>query len=525
MKHTLLSAAVLAAAAGAAASQVAGTLQFDIGRAKRSTPYEPTVERMRRRNHLRTRAVDGTVSKALDNDYYLYYANVTVGTPGQSLRLQIDTGSSDIWFQSGENEVCQKSSDPCADSGIFEPDDSSTYSVVSSDFSIQYGDYSYAKGVYATETFTIGSASVTNLTVGVATDANATDGIMGIGYAGNEAIVASKGSSYEYNNLPDLLVSQGFIATRAYSLWLNDQEASTGSVLFGGIDRSKFSGELVSLPIDTYYGESSPTEFYVTLDGFGYTSDSKETQVSDSLDTAVLLDSGTSFCYVDSEIVAAIAKLTGAVYSSDVDGYVQTCDVMNVDASIDFYFSNLTIKVPIANIFYPLTDTAGEAITFTSGEAACQLSMMDNSDVGTSILGDTFLRAAYVVYDLDNAVIAMAQTKYNVTDTDIVAITGTIPASASATGSGASAVVSASASETGDSTKTSSVTASIIISGSSSSAANSSATSSSSSSDSTASAGAANTFLSASTGSVATRAILGSLAVVFVTVAGGVLVL
>src|ERR1700744_1162858 len=39
----------------------------------------------------------GTVSETLDNLETLYFANATLGTPGQPIRLPIDTGSSDLW--------------------------------------------------------------------------------------------------------------------------------------------------------------------------------------------------------------------------------------------------------------------------------------------------------------------------------------------------------------------------------------------------------------------------------------------
>lgn len=349
-----------------------------------------------------------------------------------------------MWFQSGENEVCQESDDPCADSGIFEPDESSTFDVISNDFSIQYGDHSYAKGVFASETFSIGGVTVSNLTVGVATDANATDGIMGIGYSSNEAIVSLKGSKAQYKNLPDLLKDEGLIATRAYSLWLNDEWSSTGTVLFGGIDRAKYDGDLVVMPIDKYSGETEPSEFFITLDGIGFTdTDGSETTVDQSLEEAVLLDSGTSFSYLSYTLQSSLAKIVGAQYNSRLEYYVQTCDVLNVDASIDFYFDDLTIKVPVRNLFVVATDEDDQPITFTTGEQVCLFTVLDNSDVGVSILGDSFLRAAYVVYDLDNNEIGMAQTKYNVTDSDIVAITDSIPARATGSAVALSSTVSA----------------------------------------------------------------------------------
>ncbi|KAK9323360.1 aspartic peptidase domain-containing protein [Lipomyces orientalis] len=421
-----LSSAIVAflAVSATAATADPRTVKFDIVREKRSSG-SINLFKHRHRHRLAKRAtnVSDTVQAILDNYDYLYYANVSVGNPGQALRLQIDTGSSDIWVQSGENAVCQESDDPCADTGIFEPEDSSTFSEKSNNFYIAYGDGSYARGVYASETFDIGGAAVENLTIAVATDANATDGIMGIGYPSNEAIVSVYGSAYQYKNLPDLLVEQGFIQSRAYSLWLNDLEASTGSILFGGVDRTKYSGNLVELPLDLYNGESEPTEFFVTLEGVGYTdTDGSEHEMVSNLGEPVLLDSGTSFSYVPIGVLRAITNAISASYSSELGYYVQSCTVTSVNASIDYYFDGVTIKVPLNEILYPAITTSGRQLTFTNGQPVCLLTVTTSDDIGVSILGDTFLRSAYVVYDLDNHVIALAQTIFNETESDIVAI-------------------------------------------------------------------------------------------------------
>ncbi|KAK9239400.1 aspartic peptidase domain-containing protein [Lipomyces kononenkoae] len=411
-----------------AASAEAESVQFDIARQKRS-PGTIDLFKHRHRHRLAKRAtsVSHTVQEILDNYDYLYYANVSVGTPGQKLRLQIDTGSSDIWVQSAQNEFCQESDNPCNETGIFQPQRSSSFSPISNNFYIAYGDGSYAKGEYAYETFDIGGASVKNLTIAVATDANATEGIMGIGYPNNEAVVSSYGSSYQYKNLPDLLVEQGFIQSRAYSLWLNDLEASTGSILFGGVDRAKYSGNLVQLPIDLYTGESQPSEFFITLDGVGYTNaDGSGNEVVSNMGEPVLLDSGTSFNYLPDGAFRAIANALSASYSVRLGYYVQSCTITSVNASIDFYFDSVTIKVPLKEILYPAITASGRQLTFSNGQPVCLVTVASNRDLGVSILGDTFLRSAYVVYDLDNNMVSLAQTVFNETKSDIVAIgTGT----------------------------------------------------------------------------------------------------
>ena len=61
---------------------------------------------------LRRRALsrrEDSVLVGLTNDEVegLYFANITVGTPGQTLGVQIDTGSSDVWVPSSTASICQ----------------------------------------------------------------------------------------------------------------------------------------------------------------------------------------------------------------------------------------------------------------------------------------------------------------------------------------------------------------------------------------------------------------------------------
>jgi|SRR5450432_211040 Eukaryotic aspartyl protease len=55
----------------------------------------------------------GTVQTTLGNEPLmgLYYANATIGTPGQEFSLQVDTGSSDVWVPSVSAPICQSTKD------------------------------------------------------------------------------------------------------------------------------------------------------------------------------------------------------------------------------------------------------------------------------------------------------------------------------------------------------------------------------------------------------------------------------
>jgi hypothetical protein len=62
--------------------------------------------------------------------------------------------------------------------------------------------------------------------------------------------------------------------------------------------------------------------------------------------------------------------------------------------------------------------------TFDNGEAVCVLfaDSVANDQSGSIILGDSFLRSAYVVYDLENYEIAIGQAVFNATSSNIIAI-------------------------------------------------------------------------------------------------------
>jgi hypothetical protein len=62
--------------------------------------------------------------------------------------------------------------------------------------------------------------------------------------------------------------------------------------------------------------------------------------------------------------------------------------------------------------------------TFADGEAICSLFVdsVVNDPSGSIILGGSFLRSAYVVYDLENNEIAIGQTIFNATSSNIKAI-------------------------------------------------------------------------------------------------------
>lgn len=356
-----------------------------------------------------------------------------MGTPAQSLRLHIDTGSSDLWVNTPQSTLCKSKHSPCSDAGTYNANASSTYSYLSSDFNISYVDGSGASGDYATDTLVIGGVNLTGQQFGIGYTSSASEGILGVGYQQSEVQVSRLRKS-AYDNVPAKMVTDQLISSNAYSLWLNDLDANTGSILFGGIDTDQFEGTLSTLPIQHTDGEYS--QFLITLTAVSFSG----TSIDSNLDVAVLLDSGTSLTYLPNTIASAIYDAVGAEYENSQDTAFIRCSFAQNTSTIDYTFTSPTISVTMAELVLDFTDGDGRPVYFSDGEQACVFGIAPAGS-STPILGDTFLRSAYVVYDLSNNQISLAQTKFNITTSNVLEI-GTGPSavpSATAVQSAASA--------------------------------------------------------------------------------------
>ncbi|EFQ25019.1 eukaryotic aspartyl protease [Colletotrichum graminicola M1.001] len=364
-----------------------------------------------RKDMLRKR---GSVQATLSNLETLYFVNGSVGTPAQPMRLHIDTGSSDLWVNTASSGLCRGQSSPCSVSGTYSANDSSTYNYVGSWFNISYVDGSGATGDYVTDKFTIGGSTLNDFQFGVGYTSSSPQAILGVGYTTNEVQVGRAGME-PYDNLPAKMVAQGLIQSNAFSLWLNDLDASRGSILFGGVDTKHYKGELKTVPIQKQSGAFA--EFLITLTKV--TLGSKT--LDDNMALAVLLDSGSSLTYLPDDMVTTIYSMVGAVYQQEEGVAFIPCNTANSGANMTFSFSGAVITVPMDELVLDLIAITGKRTSFSNGVDACLFGIAPAGD-GTNVLGDTFLRSAYVVYDLDNNEISLAPTEFNATSTNILEI-------------------------------------------------------------------------------------------------------
>lgn len=306
-----------------------------------------------------------TLPETIYNQYKRYVVEFTLGEDKQSVRAIIDTGSSDLWVYSNSSKA-DFSYDP------------SKGEYINDGFDISYFDGNEAKGKYYKDILTWGDASV-KVQFGVTDNyrKSLNYGVFGIGSPMLEASVMNGYGVYD--NYPQVLRKEGKIESASYSLDLNNIKSKTGTLLFGAIDTSRYQGKLQLLD------NKSRSRFHVKFSVEGHT-------------LVGSLDCGASYTYLPDDIVAGIAASVNAVWHDNTKSYI--LQENSVRRSLKFDFSGTIIEMPTEDLLTPIE----------MGSGYLQLSVMPMSLSGnTVVLGDSFLRSAYVVFDIDHNKMAIAQ--------------------------------------------------------------------------------------------------------------------
>ncbi|RAH59685.1 yapsin [Aspergillus piperis CBS 112811] len=377
---------------------------------------EPAVVRMpiERRSDQSLQKRDSTVAVTLQNWDATYYAvNLTLGTPAQKVSLALDTGSSDLWVNTGNSTYCSIDN-LCTPYGLYNASESSTVKTVGTHLNDTYADGTNLYGPYVTDKLTIGNTTIDDMQFGIAESTTSKRGIAGVGY--KISTYQAEHDDKVYANLPQALVDSGAIKSAAYSIWLDSLEASTGSLLFGGVNTAKYKGDLQTLPIIPVYGKYY--SLAIALTELSVATDSNSSSFTDSLPLSVSLDTGTTLTALPSDLVNKVYDALNATYDKTYDMAYIDCDARESDYNVTYSFSGATVTVSMSELIIPATEPGWPDNT-------CVLGLVP-SQPGVNLLGDTFLRSAYVVYDLENNEISLANTNFNPGDDDILEIgTGT----------------------------------------------------------------------------------------------------
>lgn len=187
------------------------------------------------------------------------------------------------------------------------------------------------------------------------------------------------------------------------------------------------------------------TSFNVRLEGFDVQNPDGDRAIDlANLDSFAILDSGSTISLLPDDQVQDIWDEFGVLAFRDVlapfidcayagdkgDGYI-----------FEFRFDNKTIQVPMDEmVIDAYADVQDQILSddtlrdyFDGWDGVCMFGIGSTGDFGIStdqftLLGATFLRSAYVVYDLENEQLGLAQANVNSSEEDIVEITsGSLP--------------------------------------------------------------------------------------------------
>ncbi|KAI0410059.1 eukaryotic aspartyl protease [Xylaria palmicola] len=323
-----------------------------------------------------------------------YLSPVQIGTPPQTLNLDFDTGSSDLWVFSSETPRTQVSGQT-----VYNIQQSSTAQrLTGSTWQIGYGDGSSSGGNVYLDTVSVGGVTVENQAVESATDVSLsftqrsdTDGLVGLAFSTLNTVTPGRQNTFFDNAMRDL-ASPLFTA--------NLRAAEPGNYNFGFIDSTEFTGEITYVPVNTSAGF-----WQFTSEGFRVGGDGTAAATMVAAPHQAIADTGTTLLLVPDDIAAAYyAQVPGAAdATATAGGWVFPCAAAlpSYTAAIGPYQA----VIPGEFINFAPVDGGGGGAAATTCFGGIQAVP---AGFPFAIYGDVFLKSQFVVFHGGDAQLGFA---------------------------------------------------------------------------------------------------------------------
>jgi hypothetical protein len=311
---------------------------------------------------------------------YSYFIQVRVGSAQQPFYMLLDTGAANTWLMGSD---CP--SDACKMHNTFDPSSSKTWATAKNEFSINYGSGDLT-GYVGHDTASFAGLTV-DLSFGLANYTHndfkhfAFDGILGL----------TMSPSVTGTFLQTLRANKS-VSPLIFSVSLNrDSDGpNQGQITFGGVDSTKYTGEIGYTNVPD--AEKDKGEWAIPMGDLSFNGKSA------GLTGGRLgyIDTGTSFVFAPPDDLAALFKNVPGASSYQNGDYIEyqiPCD------------TRLPIKIAFSGITYEIS-----AEDWVVGKDDHCISRIYGYTIkaGTWLLGDTFLKNVYSVFDADKMRIGFA---------------------------------------------------------------------------------------------------------------------
>lgn len=309
-----------------------------------------------------------------------YLSPVQIG--GQTLNLDFDSGSSDLWVFNS-----QLSAKATTGHSVYDPTKSSSFKMINgASFSISYGDGSGAAGNVGTDTVVIGGATVTKQAVELATAVSqsfvsdtSNDGLLGLAFSKLNTVKPQQQKTFFDNVMPTL-------AEPVFTADL--RKNAVGAYEFGRIDTTKFTGDMAWIPVNTTQGFwQFGTSGFAVGDGAAQTATPAQ----------AIADTGTTLILTSQEVADGYySQVQGAVNDAQVGGITVPCDATLPDLILD-----------VGGIYQ--ARVKGEDINFAQVQGNTCFGGVQATTSSLQIWGDIFFKSQFVAFNGGNNTLGMAQ--------------------------------------------------------------------------------------------------------------------
>ncbi|KAJ5360013.1 hypothetical protein N7517_009204 [Penicillium concentricum] len=385
------------------------TLTNALSLEKRDRPAVLTVPLVRdtsRQLSKRSKTVDVDFDNEKPYYYITYVANMTFGTPPQSLFAYIDTWGNGCWVRGVNNTGCEDLYSELPDCGGY-----GSYNLTASSTGKKLdGRFAYDDNVsglmiggdFVTDVLKIGGITVDAMKMGLAADGEFASNTLGLGY-GNASSTS----------LPQALADAGTINSPAFSLWGQ-------TALFGGVNKAKYNSPLHTFPIVN--GSDLAKAFRINIDGISI---NKTSAASKEFPLDAVFDTSFGLTYVPKSVAQALNAQIGKTSVPDKWGQVNfSCSAMGENSTIEFKFGELEFQFYLSD-FVTQESLTGANYGWDPETETCYFAILENINFqyeGSIVLGSNFMSKVYAVFDLENDEISLANLNRYDSPDDIVEI-------------------------------------------------------------------------------------------------------